>query len=277
MVCGARRLAVVPMAGLLFVGLEAGELEHAEVKLWKGGTFHQETVDLAKYREGVVRAKVDGEWGEFRVRELPKKFLEWNIEKRLETLEKIREKEPPSFAGPHSAMVATQGIRRLDSQFTINNAVKGMGFIPKRERLKGVIDSLKATMDKPFLEKLDVLEGFYRGADELFDPTKQLSLELYSTPEFETHSFLNQMVNPGVAVVFLDIPCFELKAIAQLLHPDDPKLSQYDKDVVEYTNLIHDYFHGESRQKFIAVIYHIIEVYDNTPSKGRGVRIVPAP
>ncbi|MCK4556377.1 MAG: hypothetical protein KAU47_02580, partial [Candidatus Aminicenantes bacterium] len=78
------------------------------------------------------------------------------------------------------------------------------------------------------------------------------------------------------AIVFLDIPCFELKVIVQLLHPEDPELTEYEKDMVEYVNLVHSYFHGKFDKKFIGTVYHIIEVYNNSPGKnGRGVRIVP--
>jgi len=270
-------LLEVLMFTFMFTNLKAGNLEHARVKFWKRGTFHQETVDISKYEKGIIRAKVDGKWQEFKVRELPRKFIEWDIKIRTETLNEIRKGKMPSLEGPHNGMVATCGIRRLDTQFTINNAVKGMGFIPKKEKLKEIIKLLKSTINNPMLEKLDTLESLYKRASQIFDFTKQVSLELYSTPEFETQSFLNEMVNPAVSIVFLDIPSFEIKAIAQLLHPDDPELTDYEKDEVEYINLIHSYFHGEFKQKFIGVVYHIIEVYNNTPEKeGRGIRMVPS-
>ena len=64
--------------------------------------------------------------------------------------------------------------------------------------------------------------------------------------------------------------------MAQLLHPTDPELTDYERDVVEYVNLIHSYFHGEFSTMFIAVIYHVIEVYDNSP-QSRGIRLIPSP
>lgn len=278
-----RMLCIGMLIALFFTIASAGKLEHAKVKLWENNTFHQQTVNLNKYDEGIIRAKVylggglfSYRWREFKIRELPDKFMQWDIDSRKKTLEIIRKKQPPPWAGPHNAMVASYGIRRFDTQFAINNAVKGMGFIPKKDRIKEIINRLESTIDSSFSIKLGVLEDLYKHANEIFDRTKQVSLELYSTPEFETHTFLNEMINPAVAIVFLDIPCFELKAIAQLLHPDDPKLTDYEKDVVKYVNLIHSYFHGAFPKQFIAVIYHIIEVYDNTPGKGgKGIRIVP--
>jgi len=277
----ARAVKLFVTSIILFTSLssyvKANELEHADVNFWQENTFHQETVDMSKYANGIVRAKKDGEWQEFKIQELPAKFMEWNINRRLETLTKLRRSKPPSFAGPHSGMVATHGIRRWDTQFLINNAVKGMGFVPQKEKIKEIIELLNSTMNKSSLQKLDILGSLYKKSAEIFDPTKQVSLELYSTPDFETHTFLNQMANPDVAVVFLDIPSFELKCIAQLLHPENPKLTAYEKEIVEYVNLIHSYFHGEFSQQFITVIYHVIEVYDNSPGskEGMGRRITP--
>jgi len=251
--------------------------EHAEVKVWRGDTFHQDTIDLSEYDKNIIRAKVEGRWQRFEVRRLPDRFLEWNLKGRIEMIKKVRQGEQPPLAGPHIAIVATHGVRRLDTHFAINNAIKGVGFIPRMERLAEVISLLKSTMKKPIHEKLDILGDLYKGAHEIFDPTKQASLEIYSTPEFETHTFLNEMTDPSVALVFPDLPCFEVKAIAQLLHPKDPQLTDYERDAIEYENIIHDYFHGESSRKSIAVIYHVIEVYDNTPGtpEGMGRRIVP--
>lgn len=264
------------LAFFIFILVTVQHCSRARHQFWKGGMFHQETVDASLVEKGLIRAKVDGKWQEFKIREFPEEFLKWNIERRAETIEKIRKGEMPSLAGPHNAMVASHGLRRYDTRFTINNAVKGMGFLPRKEKLQGVIELLEATVSEPFPRKLAILDSLYGKADEIFDKTRQVSLELYSTHRFETHTFLNEMVNPGVAIVFLDIPSFEIKAIAHLLHPDDPELSPYERSVVKYANLIHSYFHGEFPKMFIAVIYYVIEVYDNSPGKGgKGVRIVP--
>lgn len=274
-----RRITVfigVLTIAMIFICLGACESEQESVKLWNNNTFQQKTVDMSKYIEGIIKAKVEGKWQEYKIEELPDKFMEWNIKRRFETIEKIKKMQPPSLDGPHNAMVASHGRKRSDSQFSINNAVKGTGFIPKKENIKAIIKQLNSTIDNLFEKKIAILESFYENGDSIFDRTKLVSLELYSTPEFETQTFLNQMTDPGVALVFLDIPTFKIKAIAQLLHPDDPELTDYEKDVVEYINLIHSYFHGEFPKMFIAVLYHIVEVYDSSPGRGgKGIRIVP--
>ncbi|RKZ30386.1 hypothetical protein DRQ36_05715 [bacterium] len=270
-------IGVFMIGVLLFSVATAGELEHGDVDFWKDGTFHQGSVEVSGDGTGIIRARVDGEWGEFEPVELPESFLKWNFGARIEMIEGMKNGiMPTSMAGPHNASVATFGTKRNDSHFKINNAVKGTGFLPKPDKIKGVIAHLKETMDSPMPEKLDVLLENYNLGEELFDITKQASLELYTTPEFETGTFLNQMQNPGCSLVYMDIPSYELKCVAQLLHPADPKLTDYEKDVVEYINLVHSYFHGEFRTAFIAVIYHVVEVYDNSPAS-RGIRLVPSP
>lgn len=250
---------------------------------WKGW-FHQDNIDLSKRAEGIIRAKVEGKWLDLKVVDLPQDFLDWNFARRREQLAVIKQMfsgdgmggGQPEISGPHNAIVASHGAKRKDSEFTINNAVKGTGWLPKPEKIAGMIALLKQTWDDSMHLKVALLESLYTKETGVYDVTKQASLELYSQPNFETHSFLNQMVDPAVAVVFLDLPkSYELRCVAQMLHPDDPGLSEYERNVVEYINLVHDYFHGQAPRKSIGVIYHVVQVFDNSPGRWRGQRIVP--
>ncbi len=246
------------------------------------GWFHQDVVDASRLDKGIIRAKVEGNWQDFKIVELPEGFLKWNFESRLKQLAELKqmietkEMKMPSLAGPHFGMVASHGTKRRDTHFTINNAVKGMGGLPKPEKIPEMIELLKQTWDDPMVKKLGVMESLYQHSREILDPTKQTSLELYAQPGFETHTFLNQMVDPAVTIVFLGLPeSYELRCIAQMLHPDDPNLTDYEKQVAEYINMVHDYFHGRSPRPSIGVIYHVVQVFDNSPPRGRGRRVVP--
>lgn len=273
-------------------------LEHGAMSFWKdvkftadttdpsgkrgrwAGWFHQDNIDVSKLADGVIRAKIEGQWQDLKVVTLPEGFRKWNFDARLEQLstmmEKMEKGEMPALSGPHDGMVASHGMKRKDSEFSINNAVKGMGWLPKPEKLPEMIALLRKTWNDSLDQKLALLESLYRHGNENLDLTKQASLELYSTPGFETHTFLNQMADPGVSIVFLDLPkSYELRCVAQMIHPDDPGLSEYEKNVVEYINLIHDYFHGMAPRKSIGVIYHVVQVFDNSPGMMRGQRIVP--
>ncbi len=253
--------------------LFGGELEHGKINFWKGNTFTQSNVDMGKYGEGIIKAKINGKWGEYVIRELPQEFIDWNIGSRLKGLEKMKKGEMPSLAGPHSASIASYGGGRLDTRFTINNAVKGLGFVPKKDKIAGIIARLEETKKETMSEKLERLEGLYK-EENLLDRTKQVSLELYTQKDFETHTFLNIMANPSISAVFLDMPSYEIRAITRLIHPVDESASRVERDIAHYINLVHDYFHGESPRKSIAMIFHVIEVFDNSPRK-RGIRVIP--
>ena len=135
---------------------------------------------------------------------------------------------------PTTAWSPATACGRKDSKLTINNAVKGMGFLPTKEKLPEMLRLLKTTWNDPMSRKLDILDSLYTSCQDNYDKTMLVSLELYSKPSFETHSFLNEMTDPGVSIVFLDMPSFEVRAIAQLLHPKDPQLSDYEKQVVDW-------------------------------------------
>ncbi len=246
-------------------------------ELWDGNTFVQKTVDASRLGENIIRAKVDGKWQEFELIDFPEIFMTWNIKRRIETIEGISKGEMPGLDGPHNAIVATYGYRREDSRFRVNNAIKGCGFLPKREKIKEINQMLAETDTLHFMKKLEILIGMYEKADSLFDMNKQVSLELYAVPERGTQTFLNQMTDPTSVLVYMDIPTFKLKTIAYLLHPENPALTDYEKDIVEYINLIHSYFHGQFSKDFIAVVYNVIEVYNSSPGSenGRGKKIVP--
>ena len=246
-------------------------------QLWDGDTFVQKTVDASKLDEDKISAFVDGKWQEFELTNFPEIFMNWNIKARIGTLAGIIKGEMPKLEGPHNAIVATYGYRREDTKFRVNNAIKGCGFLPKREKIKEINQMLAETDTLHFMEKLEILTGMYEKADSIFDLNKQISLELYANPERGTQTFLNQMTDPTSVMVFMAIPTFKLKTIAYLLHPENPELTDYEKDVVEYINRIHSYFHGEFSKEFIAVIYNIVEVYNSSPGNenGRGSLIVP--
>jgi hypothetical protein len=254
--------------------LWAGKWEHASKNFWKNGDFTQETVDVSGYADGMIRAKIDGQWQEFPIREASSAFIKWNTERRIDFLDQIKTGKMPSLGGPHSGAVATYGLGRLDSKFTVNNAIKGVGLAPKDKNIDTAISRLKETYERPMPEKMEVLKSFYEDPD-FIDWRKQTSLELYATPDFETHTFLNVMENPVATIVFLDIPSFELRTIARIIHPDDKKALPIEKKYLEFVNLAHSYMHGEFPRLYPLLLFYITEEFDNTPGSKRGIRTVP--
>ncbi len=84
------------------------------------------------------------------------------------------------------------------------------------------------------------------------------------------------LANPVASASFLAFPAFEIRAVPQLLHPDNPNLSQYEALAVDWTNSVHDLAHAAGRSsRHITCIYHVVELYDDSPSAaGRGKRLL---
>jgi len=259
----------------------AGEWEQGMEEFWTDGTFRQNTVDASRETEGIVRALIDGTWEDFRTIQLPQPFMDWNLAGRLEVLENIslmfsgEGGSPPSLAGPHNAAMATWGGSRADSRLEINNAFKGMGLCPGRLVIKDLLARMEELMSGGMGPRLQFLTELYSDSAN-FDLTKMISLELYSTPEFETHTFINLMERPTTSLVFLDNKSYEVRGIGQLVAPGDTEAGDYANDIVQYTNMAHTLFHGEFPKLYAGILVHITAVFDNTPGTGRGVRIAPA-
>lgn len=256
----------------------AGEMEQGMEELWNDGTFLQDCVDASGEAEGLIRARIDGAWGDYQVSDLPEAFLDWNLQARLEMLDRIEAMvsgqggAPPSLAGPHNAAMATRGARRNDSILEINNAFKGMGLCPRRDLIAEKIQHMRDTQTASMTEKIAYLKDLYSDREN-FDLTKLISLELYSTPSFETHTFINLMSEPVTSLVFLDSKSYEVRGIGQLVAPAEPGATDYASQIVEYTNLAHSYFHGEFPRLFPGILVHVLETFDNTPGTGRGVAL----
>lgn len=256
--------------------LFAGPLEHAKNQhFWKNGKFIQTAVDVSAYEKNLIRAHVDGSWHTYQLRSASRGFIEWNVSKRIEFLEAIKIGQMPGWGGPHSGAVATYGLKRLDSEFSLNNAIKGIGLAPKDDLLDSAIKRLKDTYEASMSEKMEVLKSLYENPEQI-DWRKQTSLELYSEPDFETHTFLNCMKNPLATIVFLDIPSYELRTIVRIISNDDPQALPSEKKLFEYVNLAHSYMHGKFERLFPLLLFYIIEEFDNTPGSKLGIRSVPS-
>jgi hypothetical protein len=271
---------------LILLSCSSGNIQPSPEKFWIDGFARQTNVKTPSISDKKVKAKLNGEWSEFDLVKFPKEFLSWNKERRLNTIRQIRkmmlshERGGLDLAGPHNGIVATTGFVRSDATFSLNNAVKGLGFLPKSSKIKEIINILDGTFDKSIEDKLAILDSLYINAEDIFAMDRQVSLELYSTSEYMTQTFLNQMYNPISTIVFLDMKSYKLKTIVRLLDPNDPNLTNYEIDVVRYVNLVHGYFHGKFSKDFITVIYFVNQIYDNSPKgrnseTGMGKRVVP--
>ena len=80
---------------ILFFGkipklLWAGKWEHSKKKFWANKKFIQNTVDMSEYNKGIIKARIDDNWQEYKIRKASDAFVKWNVEKRLKFLEDIK-------------------------------------------------------------------------------------------------------------------------------------------------------------------------------------------
>jgi hypothetical protein len=156
-----------------------------------------------------------------------------------------------------------------------------MGWVPKKSELAARIKELADNYTASEMTKMQILYGGYENPG-MWDRRLQGSLELYTTRDNETHSFLNEMVNPVATLCFVGtdwsdstaasppMVSYEFRTIARLMHYDDPGLSDYERDLVTYINFAHDFFHGgPDANKLtvhnIGVAYYVVEEFDNSP------------
>lgn len=254
---------------------------------WEEGRYvDHRVVNSSRRSQGIIRARVDGRWTDFEIRSLPDRFVDWSLQKRIKGLDKLAKYgfDPEDLDGPHNGCVATYGGWCRESVFSLNTAYKGIGFVPKPERLEETLTSLQVAsqsmahsssygMLEGMVKKTEYLRELYSDKDR-FDRTKQVSLELFTTPTYATHTFLNLMANPIASFSFLAFPTFEVRSVAELLHPENPKLDAYQKNIISYVNGIHNFVHSGKKQHMTCV-YHVLEVYDDSPGGlgGTGTRI----
>ncbi len=259
----------------------AQEAPRARESYWQeDGYCLQETVDLSDIDQNVIRARVDGEWREFLNRELSQDFIDWNFGRRLERIDGSM--MDGCLDGAHSGCLATYGANRGDSVFSLNAAFKGFGFFPLESHIDDATEEVLDNWSAGMMTKIAVLRDFYTDRS-MWDFHLMSSLELYTTQDFETHSFLNQMANPVATINWLDIPgSYEARAIARLIHPQDPTVTDTEYKRVRWVNMMHDFFHGgpfpdPDNPPYIACFYYMVEVFDNSPYPGlMGVRVTPS-
>jgi hypothetical protein len=246
------------------------------------GYFVQKTVDMTNFDSNqTLRAFVDGKWQTYNVRSLSDGFIDWNLSNRMSRLD-----DPMGtmsiLSGPHNGAVATYGSGRGDSRFSLNNAFKGFGPLPKDDLIVQWTERLTSEWYAELATKLETLKELYSDENN-FDFRMLASIELYTTKEFQTHTFMNQMTNPISTIVFLDSPegSFELRTIARLMDPLDEDLPESEFNRLKWVNVIHDYFHGgpspDTHGPYrIGATYYVIEEFDDSPASGKkGLRTVP--
>lgn len=289
----------------------AGDAE--DKKYWNDeGYFHQDNINVSEIDQGILKLKglnLDG-WKEYNVVYTDEWFPEWNFSERLERIQGMIDDptKQPQWGGAHNPSVSSFGgvIPAPDafnrSQFRLNNAIKGMGLAPKETEIDRMIQEMYAIWDEDDTTRVLHLKGMYTNRDQ-WDMNKQISLELYATPERLTHSFINWMENPLSTISFMGLrmrfafpppgdpvpgpapvwmPTYELRCAAHMIHPMDPAFDDddYEFKLIKFSNTVHDFYHhspGEPppvrETMSIGVIHYILEEFDNDFVGGKSKRV----
>ena len=179
--------------------------------------------------DGVARLSRNGEEErEFEIKELPEKFVKWQLEYKHSVYDAIERNEYVAFNAGHLPVVGTWD----ESGLVANLANKGVGFTPKDEYLEHYLEIVEAAVDK--IQELP---------NEAVDETRQLRIttarQLYFHPEhvdwtrlglleiFEGDTFRNLSRYPlasvlwtGNSPVFLS---FQVNCIVEIIPPEHPR------------------------------------------------------
>ena len=276
------------------------------------GYFHQDNVDASEISQGIIKLKglnLDG-WKEYNVVYTDQWFQEWNFSERLERIQGMIDdpNKQPQWGGAHNPSVSSfGGVEPASdafnrSQFRLNNAIKGMGLAPKESEIDRMIMGMYDHWDDSDPDRVLYLKDMYSNRDQ-WDMNKQISLELYATPERLTHSFINWMENPLSTISFMGLrmrfafpppgdpvpgpapvwmPTYELRCAAHMIHPMDPAFldEDYEFKLIKFSNTVHDFYHHSAGEPppdrdsmSIGVIHYILEEFDNDFVGGKSKRV----
>lgn len=247
----------------------------------------QRTVDTGKLQDGKIKARVDGKWSEFAVKEVDQGFRDFQSKALVEIYNKIIETSSPVFGGIYCpCIISNGGIPRGDSKFKLNGAYKFVFPCPKEEHIDEITQGLldRAEDDKGRREWMRENWGnqdlwnysILVGRDETVQgPKDERTNDLYR----ETHSFRNLMENPLATLLFLSSNSFtsyEARTICHYVGIDklQDTVDTYEKKISKFINIL-GYTSHKVDKTFPGMIFYVIEEFDNSMIVGKeGMRVV---
>ena len=242
-----QRRSFLKLAGLSVAGLSMGlprwshagetpaEISGDHKHLWhtdKDGNLYFIPTNLKtdKIDQNIVKAKVDGEWETYPIREFDDEFHTWWIAEKnwyydqlIAFFEHQTDKMNIPNGGHHHPMLATYGLKksgRGDSKFHLNNTPKGFTIIPKPENMAYIMEQIEAIYNDPNADlPVDIFKKrkeLYQQKD-LWDKKRFATLESFSGRPInandsdgcygfkETHTFSNVMDNPMSTLTYMGI------------------------------------------------------------------------
>ncbi len=206
---------------------------------------------------------------------LPEKCIAWIEQGRRGMYDQLLNKETPEFFSAHLPVVITQA---QNGAFPFNCSNKGIGFIPREERLSEFIDlfqeTLHNTRGKPWREsmaaRIAAMSKFYFDR-EVVDYRSMSGLEIFAKQTYQ-----NLAQTPLAALHFTgcapEYMSFQLNCAVEVIAEDDPR---HTFVLLARTMFEYDDFHIVQPQYPYAYIFWVSEVVDKTPRQVQTASEVP--
>jgi len=251
-----------------------------------GLTPKQRTVKVDNLSTDIISAKVEGVWRNLKIKELDQDFRDFQSNSLVAIYDYIMTEKAPFFGGVYCPAIITDGgIKRGDSQFRLNGAYKFVFPCPKEEFIdeitNGLMERLKDNDGRRTWMKAnwaDQSKWNYKiqvGRDETVmgpnDQTKRRNDE----NNRETHTFRNLMENPLAVVLYLssnNFTSYELRTICRYAAPPADFTSVpegYEAKISRFINVL-GYSSHQVDHKFPAMIFYVVEAFDNSMMVGFG-------
>ncbi len=210
--------------------------------------------------------EIDGSQVQFPTISLPDLFIKWQSEARLKMFDMMKEKGATAMKmqPAHIAVMATQS----DGAFPINLSSKGLGLLPKPEKLDTFTTlfekAKKDTENRPPQETLPVrakvMQVFYANLDN-FDRRALGGLEI-----FEGQTSRNLQKNPRAALLYTGeapkYPSYQFNGFVVRVDPGTP----YYRFLLAARELFAlDAFHIHQVKYPYGYLFYLVEAKDKTP------------
>ncbi len=191
---------------------------------------------------------------------LPERFLKYVFYDRLEFLKKmLRGEVDPREV--YLMFTRANPVFITDGPAGLNGSVKMIGFVPKGEYLREMLERAREVMRR----KSDKgMKYVLKELTEYFYDINKIDLKVFGALEMaRKHTWENVKANGKVTLLFYTPPItsFEVRCDAEIAE---------EGEVMEYLNLMHDLYHGtpdSPRVKYPAYILRIREIYDKSASR----------
>lgn len=201
---------------------------------------------------------------------IPGHFVEWLVSSRVKFLDDMKEGKPMRYFSAHLPVMSTWNG---DSPFPVNMTVKGIGLIPKIEKLQDYIDIFEGIIagsrmkqwHESLPERVGAVNRLY-GDTENFDPTILGGLEIFAGKALE-----NLRENPYASLLYVGMAhspqgmqytSFQVNGKVEILDKDSP----YYRFLLSSRKLFEfDKFHLYQPDYPFGYLIRVMEVRDKSP------------